>query len=209
MAENFFKYPRTYHLNWSEGATDDDKILKSIDHFKGKQVVVTEKRDGENSSLYYNGLHARSINPTNHPSRDWLKDFHSKFAHDIPKNMRICGENLFAKHSILYENLDTYFEVFSIWEEIKCLSWNQTKEWIELFGLKSVPVLYEGIFDETKIKSLYNEKSGMEGYVVRLADAFDIKDFKFSVAKMVRKNHINPLDDHWNKGEIIPNKLKK
>ena len=37
------KYPRTLHLPWSEGATNDDKILKSVEHFEGKQVVITEK----------------------------------------------------------------------------------------------------------------------------------------------------------------------
>lgn len=26
MAGNLYKYPRTFHLPWSEGATQDDKI---------------------------------------------------------------------------------------------------------------------------------------------------------------------------------------
>ena len=42
------KYPRTFHLPWSPGATSDDKMLKSIEHFIGKEVVITEKMDGEN-----------------------------------------------------------------------------------------------------------------------------------------------------------------
>jgi len=46
------KYPRTPHLPWSPGASSDDVRHLNIDHFKNKQVVVTEKMDGENTSLY-------------------------------------------------------------------------------------------------------------------------------------------------------------
>ena len=41
------KYPRTSHLPWSLGSTDDDKMLQSVDHFIGQEVVVTVKLDGE------------------------------------------------------------------------------------------------------------------------------------------------------------------
>jgi len=42
-----YKYPRTSHLPWSLGSTNDDKILQSIDHFIDREVVVTVKLDGE------------------------------------------------------------------------------------------------------------------------------------------------------------------
>ena len=42
------KYPRTYHLPWSLGATSDDKILKDTSCFDDKIVIITEKLDGEN-----------------------------------------------------------------------------------------------------------------------------------------------------------------
>jgi hypothetical protein len=44
----YIKYPRTYHVPWSEGATNDDKINKDMSSFYGKNVVITEKMDGEN-----------------------------------------------------------------------------------------------------------------------------------------------------------------
>lgn len=46
---SYIKYPRTFHLPWSLGATSDDKVLKNVDHFEGTCVVITEKMDGENS----------------------------------------------------------------------------------------------------------------------------------------------------------------
>ena len=42
------KYPRTYHLPYSPGATKDDKKLQAgwFEYFKDRYVVVTEERDG-------------------------------------------------------------------------------------------------------------------------------------------------------------------
>lgn len=37
------KYPRTFHVPFSPGATNDDKVLKHLDAFAGKQVIVTGK----------------------------------------------------------------------------------------------------------------------------------------------------------------------
>lgn len=36
-------------------------------------VVITEKMDGENTTLYRDGLHARSLDSRHHPSRNWVK----------------------------------------------------------------------------------------------------------------------------------------
>lgn len=66
------KYPRTLHLPWSLGRTSDDKVLSSMDHFSGREVVVTEKMDGENTTIYSDGLHARSTTSQRHPSRSWV-----------------------------------------------------------------------------------------------------------------------------------------
>ena len=47
------KYPRTYHLPWSPGTTADDKKLSGdwFDMYKGKEIVITEKLDGENTAI--------------------------------------------------------------------------------------------------------------------------------------------------------------
>lgn len=67
------KYPRTAHLPWSPGATSDDIYQGNLSPFAGKQVVVTEKMDGENTTLYRDFVHARSIDSRFHPSRTWVK----------------------------------------------------------------------------------------------------------------------------------------
>ncbi|MFT5465446.1 MAG: hypothetical protein ACI8UO_000541 [Verrucomicrobiales bacterium] len=57
----FIKYPRTLHLPWSPGSTNDDCFLNGVSHFEGREVVVTEKLDGENTSMYRGGIHARTL----------------------------------------------------------------------------------------------------------------------------------------------------
>lgn len=208
----YVKYCRTYHLPWSQSVSKDDKIIKNLDNFINHNVVVTEKMDGENTSLYKDYYHARSIDSGNHESRNWCKNFWSSIKNDIPDGWRICGENLYAKHSIQYNNLDSYFYGFSIWDERNnCLSWEDTIYWFKLFNIINVPILYEGKFDEKIIKSLYDDSKyeNSEGYVVRICDSFKYGDFKNKVAKFVRKNHINTTK-HWFFGsKIEKNTLKE
>lgn len=45
---DYVKYPRTYHLPWSESLTDDDRYHPDVEFLNGKEVVITEKLDGEN-----------------------------------------------------------------------------------------------------------------------------------------------------------------
>lgn len=204
------KYPRTPHLPWSPSPTSDDKVLKNTNHFLGKEVVVTEKLDGENTTLYTDHIHARSIGSQHHPSRTWVKQMHGTICSDIPVGLRICGENLYAKHSIHYSDLPSYFLVFGIYDNNTCVSWDDTKEWCSLLGLHTVPELYRGIWDEKLIKSLWKGVSVFggegEGYVVRVVDAFPYEEFWNNVAKHVRKGHVI-TSDHWMQEAVVKNLL--
>lgn len=201
------KYPRTYHLPWSEGCTSDDKKLSSVEHFYGKEIIMTEKRDGENSNLMRECIYARSLDSVDHPSRHWLKGMWANIRYNIPENWRICGENLYAEHSVGYNDLKTYFEVFSIWnEENICLSYDDTIEWCDLLNLVHVPILYRGIFDENFLRDYKINTEKVEGYVIRLVDSFKYEDFNISIAKWVRENHVQ-TDKHWMYNKIKKNKL--
>jgi len=206
----YVKYPRTFHAPWSLGCTSDDKKHPNMNQFVGKRVIVTEKLDGENSSLYHDKYHARSIDTDNHLSRSWIRQFHASIKYDIPKGYRICGENLFAKHSIEYNNLLSYFYGFSMWNEQNiCLSWDDTIEWFLLLGITPVPILYDGIYDQDIIMALWDhtKHNTNEGYVIRIADSFAYSKFVDNVAKFVRPNHVE-TDQHWKNGKIIQNTLK-
>jgi hypothetical protein len=205
-----FKYPRTLHLPWSLGITSDDKVCKSLEHFQGKEIIVTEKMDGENTTLYKECLHARSLDSNGGIERDWIKTFWASFRHEIPEGWRICGENLWAKHSISYDNLLSYFYGFSVWDENNIsLNWEQTLLIFETLGIVSVPLLYEGIFSEKKLRKLPSEINleKCEGYVIRLKDSFHYDAFQNSVAKFVRPNHVQS-DKHWRTQVLFPNTLR-
>lgn len=207
---SYYKYPRTFHVPHSPGTQSDDRLLKSLDHLYGKAVVITEKRDGENTTLYRDHSHARSLDSQHHESRNWVKQFHGTFAHEIPHGWRVCGENLYAKHSILYEDLDTYFEGFSIWTDNNvCLGWQATCELFELFGVKPVPELFIGILTPDVLAKVESklDTAKQEGYVIRLYGEFHYDDFATSVAKWVRPKHVS-TSKHWMQEAIVPNKLK-
>lgn len=206
----YYKYPRTYHLPWRLGISSDDKILNDISCFYNMDIIVTLKMDGENTSMYSDKIHARSIDSKDHISRHWIKTFWNNIKYDIPDGYRICGENLYAKHSIKYENLKSYFYGFSIWNETTCLSWDDTLDFFSLLSIEPVEVIYEGIFDRNKLIELADnlDMNINEGYVIRNKNSFNYSDFSSNVAKFVRKNHVQS-DVHWIHKEIELNRMSK
>lgn len=209
------KYPRTHHVPWSQCIRSDDRTHTDMRKFHGKRVIITKKMDGENTSMYNDYIHARSIDGRGHYTQDWIKNFWSTFKHDIPPQWRVCCENLWGEHSIFYtgENaLESYCYGFSIWNERnECLPWDETLVWFELLGIKPVEVIYDGIYDEEVIKKLYKDSdwATLEGWVMRTADGFRYADFRHCMAKFVRKNHVT-TEKHWKQGRRVkPNDLKR
>lgn len=204
-----YKYPRTYHLPFSKGYTSDDKVLERDSQFSGMKIVVTEKMDGENTTIYRNTYHARSIDSKHQGYHSWILNYIRQFQYLIPDEYRVCGEYLYAKHSIKYENLSSYFLAFSVWKDKECLSWDKTKMFCKDIGIEMVPILYEGIYNTEKVISIAENvvKNGGEGIVVRNMDTFKYEDFQCNVAKYVRENHVQ-TERHWSLGKIEKNKLK-
>lgn len=205
------KYPRTPHVPWSPGASSDDRVLDDLAHFAGEEVVVTEKMDGENTSLYCDGFHARSLDSRHHPSRDWLARRHAEIAHEIPVGWRVCGENLFARHSIPYPALPSYFLAFSVWDDNhRALGWDETLQWLQLLDLQPVPVLWRGMFDLKVLERMAGslDAQACEGWVVRKAASFAAAEFSCSVAKWVRAGHVTS-SQNWMHQQIVPNGLRE
>lgn len=207
------KYPKTLHLPWSQGITNEDKVIDSVQHLLGKTVVILEKLDGENTSMFVDHIHARSEDSGHHPSRSWVKNFWGEINHRIPEGVQICGENVFAKHSIYYDQLDSYFYGFLAIKNGLVMSWPDTLRLFEKVGIKPVPTIYYGslseIYIQTKLmipsfKSALGEE--MEGYVIRPVDEFLVKTFDRNVLKYVRKNHVQTTK-HWTK-EWVKNGLR-
>ncbi|MGW2997736.1 RNA ligase family protein, partial [Streptomyces sp. NPDC001193] len=199
-------YPRTPHLPWSPGAAADDVRAAGFGGPAGCEVVVTEKLDGENTTLYADGLHARSLDSGHHPSRAWVKGLQSRIGAGIPAGWRVCGENLYARHSLLYEDLDSWFYGFSVWDGEQCLDWDRTVGFLHGLGVPTPRVLWRGVFDERALRRLRIDTTRQEGYVVRPVASFARADFGRYVAKWVRGGHVQ-TDTHWMYAQVVPNGL--
>jgi hypothetical protein len=162
--------------------------------------------------MYNDYMHARSVTSGRHDSRNWIKAFHGMICHDIPERWRINVENMFAKHSIYYTNLDTYAYGFAIWDETNhILDWKSTLEWYELIGITPCPSIYWGEYDQKAIDAAYQQMQkdhSCEGYVIRVDERFHMREFRQKVGKYVRKGHVLTTK-HWMYGQPVePNLLK-
>lgn len=204
-----YKYPSTSHLPFSLGLQRDDTKISTLEYLEGQEVVVTEKMDGENTTLYSDYIHARSVDSRHHVSRDWVKNFWNTIRIDIPLGYRICGENLYARHSLAYDSLPTYFMGFSVWnEKNECLGWDDTLEMFELLGIEPVPTLYRGKFDLKHLQDLADsfDTNKKEGFVVRVTKSFGYNEFCTHIAKWVRSGHVQ-TNKHWIHQQVIANTL--
>ncbi|MFI6731307.1 RNA ligase family protein [Nonomuraea sp. NPDC050451] len=199
-------YPRTPHLPWSPGATPDDVRAGDLSGLRGREVVVTEKLDGENTTLYADGMHARSLDSAHHPSRAWVKGLQGRIGGRIPAGWRVCGENMYARHSIAYQGLESWFYGFSVWDGDRCLDWDRTVAFLRGLGIPVPPVLWRGGFDERALRGLRLDLDRQEGYVVRAAEGFGREEFAGRVAKWVRPRHVR-TDTHWMHATVVPNAL--
>ena len=203
------------HHPESPGFQNDDRLHNNVNYFVGKQIVVTEKLDDENTTFYHDYIHARSLDSGMHPSRTWVKGLYGRIQYQIPEDGRICGENVFAKHSIYYKNLETYFYVFSVWDENdNCLSWDETKEFCKDLTLQTVPIIDRLTLNNWKdvmesYKMYYEKKKDdVEGWVARVANSFNFNSFALNVCKYVRKGHVQ-TDQNWMYQPVVQNGLIK
>jgi hypothetical protein len=206
------KYPRTFHLPYSPGATNDDKIAKDLSSLIGVEIVISEKLDGSNSCMEPTGVFARSHGQTpTHKSFDLLKQRFYALQYSLHPNEQIFLENCYAVHSITYEELSDFCFVLGVRKGNDWLSVTQTQTRAGELGLTPVPVLFKGIVKNEKelekiVLTLATTESifggAREGIVVRTEAGFADQDFSKCVMKWVRKDHVQ-TSEHWMNQPII------
>lgn len=214
------KYFRTPHLPYSPGGTNDDKKLRSDGHFRGAEIVITEKMDGSNVCMTKDAVFARSHNgPPQHPSFDPLKALHATIKQRFCENTAYFGEWCYARHSITYKALPSYFLLFAvrIEDENRWLSWNEVLDLAQYAGFSTVPVLWQGkltrnleaiVEDQLRLnpQGKCEAEPELEGIVVRSVVGWEAPSTEHHIAKWVRANHVQ-TDVHWKRQEIIRNGL--
>jgi hypothetical protein len=201
------KYNRTYHLPWSPGSTNDDRISDSVESLLGTEIVITEKLDGENCGMTDEGVYARShATFTTSPWSREVRQLHKLSVEDeLGDGVFLFGENMEGIHSIEYTNLESYFYIFGIRDNDIWIPWEKVEEYSYLLDIPTVPVLFKGVVNSSKelqqiVEDLVSKPSELggqrEGIVVRTAGMFHNDDFADNVMKWVRKGHVS-TDVHW------------
>ena len=207
-------YPRTPHLPFSPTIFSDDIKIQNINalkKFENNNIVILEKIDGANCCIhpFAKKVYARTHSTeAKHPSFSPIKEICEVLHYEnLPKNIKLFGENVFGIHSIEYDNLKSFFYLFAIQEGDRWLSWKEVQDFAIKYNLLLPPILYMGkglsMSDVKKLMDINAElESGLatatkpEGFVIRLIDSFQCKDFVNCVAKYVRKNHVQ-TDETW------------
>lgn len=211
------KYGRTYHYPFSPGTTSDDRISFNYwnDFQQIQHIVHTEKLDGENNCLSRYGVFARShATPTTSPWTNQIRQQWNLLKNDLG-DYEIFGENLYAIHSIEYQQLPAHFFVFGVRQLDYWLSWDETKFIAALFDLPVVNVLGEmtmpmaqkefeadilahvtkpSVFDSVDVST--QKPCTVEGIVSRNIAEYPVDSFALNVLKYVRKGHVK-TDEHW------------
>lgn len=211
------KYPRTPHLPFSPGATNDDRRLSNVDCLLRIPLILTEKMDGSNICLESHAVFSRSHgrSPT-HPSFDQLKALHASIKHRIPPEIQIFGEWLYARHSIGYFSLPNYLLIFGVRENHLWAPWEDVTLWAEELEVPTVPILQHCCFerpdDLRAVVESYTKASSAcggerEGVVVRNSKGFSHHLFDKNVAKWVRQGHVQ-TNEHWKSQQIVRNGLQ-
>lgn len=214
------KYPRTLHFYFSPEIHSDDKVvhIKDLGNFISQEYIITEKMDGQNNcakglntkTSNYDGIFARShAQETQLPWDSYIIAWYHNFKYSLKENTWYFIENLFAEHSIVYENLDSYMFLFNLYDTNSkmILSWDEIEEEAKKLNLNTPEVLFRGTFNsiaevkiwmdrEIKKPSKYGKER--EGFVMRPANEFPIQDFSKVVGKYVRTGHVQ-TDSHWTK----------
>lgn len=214
------KYPRSFHLPWSPGGTNDDKRMTDVSALIEVPIVITEKCDGSNLAFTHEAVFSRShAGPPSHPSFDLAKATHATIKHLISPGITVFCEYCYALHSIAYTALPHFCLVFGVRDDStgQWWSWDYVQAQAADLHLPTAPVLFEGGVGSKKeleelTRSLASKASILggqrEGVVVRTEAGFTNDEFGSRLGKWVRKNHVQ-TDDHWLHQAIVPQRLKQ
>lgn len=150
------KYCRSLHADISLGTTSDDRFMPKgyVAAFsKMKELIITEKLDGQNNCFNKRGVFARSHTaPTEHPWDKPMRERWNLIKNDL-NELEIFGENMYGIHSIAYNKLESYFYVFGVRESDKWLSWEEVKFYASLLDFPVVPEIQV----KTPLTEVYQE----------------------------------------------------
>ena len=160
------KYPKTPRM---------PSVLDSFDDWRKHTVVVSEKLDGANVAVSFDGpsitLQSRGHVLRGGPRerqfdlfKQWAYTHHDILFGVIGSRYMIFGEWLYAKHRIFYDALPDYFVEYDVFdkEEGLFLSTDLRRILLKPLGLPSAPILYHGVFGKVSNFARYISPSNFK-----------------------------------------------
>ena len=223
MNSDFFKFPTTPHLAVFEtDSVREDKVLteRERDEFLQHELIVEEKIDGANLGISFDGsgdVHVQNRGAyLSKPYQgqwkkldEWLLLKLDRFFDVLHDQYILFGEWCFARHSVIYDNLPSWFVGFDIYdkEHRQFLSCPMRNDLFKQMKICQIPMLGKGRFSLPELNTFFRTScfshAGSEGLYLR----YDHGKWLEARAKLVRPEFVQAIETHWSRKSIIPNKL--
>ena len=190
--------------------------------FLRHKLVVEEKVDGANLGISFD-REAR-VQCQNRGSylqyphtgqwkklSEWIDSKTDILFEKITDRYILFGEWCYAQHSVFYNRLPDWFLGFDVFdkESMKFLSSSRRDAIFRDIGISGIPIIAKGHFTLLELKKMLSfsrvSSKPAEGIYLR----FDQGYWLNLRAKLVRPEFIQSIGDHWTRGGIRANRLKR
>lgn len=221
---DFFRFPHTPHLAWlGAGQPRDDKVLspEEASAILTDEVLVEEKVDGANLGLSVDedgevraqnrGTYLNLDAPHGQfkPLRRWIDARRHQIADALYPDLMLFGEWCYAVHSVQYLRLPDWFLAFDVYDRGVGEFWSAARRdaLVGGLGLALVPRLGAGRFDLRGLTALLGRSQLSDGPAEGLYIRRDEGDRLVARAKLVRREFVQAIDEHWSRRALQTNTL--
>ena len=209
------RFPRTFNVYSGRDEHDyrDDLLMtpEATSTLFQYEIIVQEKIDGANLGLFLDDdgytIHAVKRNTEinlQHPEKqfrrlgDWINMNYGDIRDILESGKVIFGEWLYARHSVVYDRLPSYFLCFDIYNlaEQKFYAQHEVERILQGTAIRHNPVVFRGTVEsieelEDMIGPSQFGPGQMEGVYIRIDD----EQFNESRCKLVHRDFIQTLEE--------------
>lgn len=222
----FFRFPNTPHLLWlGQGLPRDDKILSNqeIATLLQDEVLIEEKLDGANLGISLdnqNELRAQNRGQylpqpfSGQFSRlnSWLGQHGEILKQTLTPELILFGEWCAARHSLDYNQLPDWFLLFDVYDRKAGRFWSVERRnaLAQALNFTTVPLLKHTRITRDQLVELLDDTQSryrngkVEGIVIRS----DSPLWCENRAKLVNREFVQAIEDHWRSRAIEWNLVK-
>lgn len=163
MDYSILKYPRTPHMEGSRLQVGDEDLSQiPFRHIFGRNIVIEEKIDGANCGISFDGDGNLLLQSRGHYLTGGYREHHfnllkqwatihvDKLFDALSDRYVMYGEWMYAKHTVFYDELPSYFMEFDIYDRERgvFLDTPSRRKITDKIGIiSSVPVIGQGLYD--------------------------------------------------------------